>query len=63
MSHDFSEVILICCFAAQETFHIMNVEIGVLIHIFVIAVIHYHSNVGLRFNNTFIQQGGIKLIK
>ncbi len=41
----------------------MNVEIGVLIHIFVIAVIHYHSNVGLRFNNTFIQQGGIKLIK
>ncbi len=27
MSHDFSEIIVICCFAAEETFLIMfNVE-------------------------------------
>ncbi len=57
VSHDPSEIILICWFAAQETFlDIINVENNcVLLNIFVKTVIFFYDTF-LRFYSDFLKQ-------
>ncbi len=58
VSHDSSEIILICWFAAQETFiTIINVENSLLLSIFVEIVFFFQNSlINRKFNNFYSKQ-------